>query len=87
MTRHENHGLSNCLGSIYCVDCGGVCSQDLDGEEPSCRDYRYWHGGPQRQVTRPDGTLAEVPVRFGTWESYQEFVQTEARIAARREGR
>ena len=28
MTRNENHGLSNCIGSRWCRDCGGTCSQD-----------------------------------------------------------
>lgn len=29
MTRaNENHGLSNCVGSPLCIDCGGVCSTD-----------------------------------------------------------
>lgn len=28
MKRNDNHGLSNCLGSIWCADCGGACSQD-----------------------------------------------------------
>ena len=26
--RNENHGLSGCVGSPYCVDCGGLCSCD-----------------------------------------------------------
>jgi hypothetical protein len=51
MRNDENHGLSNCRGSIWCVDCAGTCSQGLLGEEGPYKPHpELW---PQKPVEIP----------------------------------